>query len=105
MDNAEALRALDCLFSWAKSHPDVWADDAGPSIRGWYDNLRRFITDPGYVRVPVDKLRKLNGLVDVVEGANGAICHGTWRDDRGFRLKDTAEWASYYSATKETPNG
>jgi len=34
----------------------------------------------------------------IVEGIQGAMDHGTWRDDRGQRLKDTAQWVDFYTA-------
>lgn len=37
-------------------------------------------------------------LIEIVEGINGAMNHGTWRDDHGNRLKDTPEWVAFYNA-------
>jgi hypothetical protein len=41
-----------------------------------------------------------NALSQIVEGVKGAMEHGTWRDDRGVRLKDTNEWVSFYVTFK-----
>jgi hypothetical protein len=35
-------------------------------------------------------------LISIVEGINGAMNHGTWRDDKRMRLKDTPEWVQFY---------
>lgn len=40
-------------------------------------------------------------LLVIVEGINGAMNHGTWRDERGVRLKDTPEWVAFYNAVKK----
>lgn len=37
-------------------------------------------------------------LVKIVEGIDGAMNHGTWRDELGMRLKDTPEWVALYVA-------
>ena len=38
------------------------------------------------------------GLKRIVEEIDGAMSHGTWRDERGVRMKDTPEWVSAYVA-------
>lgn len=38
------------------------------------------------------------GMINIVEGVDGAMNHGTWRDERGMRLKDTPEWVALYNA-------
>ena len=38
------------------------------------------------------------GLKRIVEEIDGAMNHGTWRDEKGMRLKDTPEWVSAYAA-------
>ena len=38
-------------------------------------------------------------LIDIVEGIGG-IQHGTWRDEKGMRLKDTPAWAAFYVAVR-----
>ena len=40
----------------------------------------------------------LEALVTIVEGIDGAMNHGTWRDDKGMRLKDTPQWVALYVA-------
>lgn len=47
------------------------------------------------VQALVDALR---GLRRIVEGIDGAMAHGTWRDDIGIRFKDTPEWVEAYNA-------
>jgi len=37
------------------------------------------------------------GMVSIVEGIDGVMNHGVWRDERGMRLKDTPEWVSLYN--------
>ena len=39
-------------------------------------------------------------LLRIVEEIEGAMKHGTWRDEKGGRLKDTPEWVSFYNAAK-----
>lgn len=49
-----------------------------------------------------ERERELEGaaddLVGVVERIEGAVRHGTWRNESGERLKDTPEWARFYLA-------
>lgn len=40
----------------------------------------------------------LENLTGIVEGIDGAMNHGTWRDDNGMRLKDTPQWVAAYIA-------
>lgn len=40
----------------------------------------------------------LCGLKRIIEEIDGAMDHGTWRDDKGQRLKDTPEWVAAYIA-------
>jgi hypothetical protein len=40
----------------------------------------------------------LSGLKRIIEEIDGAMEHGTWRDDKGRRLKDTPEWVDAYNA-------
>jgi hypothetical protein len=45
--------------------------------------------------------RKLaDDLIGIVEGIDGAMNHGTWRDDHGARLKDTPQWVAFYIAAR-----
>lgn len=44
--------------------------------------------------------QKCDNLNQIVEGFQGAMEHGTWRDEKGRRLKDTKEWAEFYVAMK-----
>lgn len=43
-------------------------------------------------------LAAATGMVSIVEGIDGVMNHGVWRDERGMRLKDTPEWVSLYNA-------
>jgi hypothetical protein len=36
-------------------------------------------------------------LVRIVEGIEGAVKHGTFRAEKGMRLKDTPEWVAFYN--------
>lgn len=40
----------------------------------------------------------LIGLRSIVEGIDGAMNHGTWRDENSLRLKDTSAWVAAYLA-------
>ena len=48
--------------------------------------------------VPDDVAIAALRLSAIVEGITGAMRHGTWRDERGVRLKDTPEWVALYNA-------
>ena len=37
-------------------------------------------------------------LKEIVEGVSGAMEHGTFRAEKGMRLKDTPEWVAFYVA-------
>lgn len=56
------------------------------------------------MRREVEALRVLsfsgNALVQIVEGVQGSMEHGTWRDEKGMRLKDTNAWALFYTTFK-----
>lgn len=41
-------------------------------------------------------------LRQIVEEIDGAMNHGTWRDDHGARLKDTPEWVALYNALTQS---
>lgn len=45
-----------------------------------------------------DLINAAKSLKSIVEGIDGTMKHGTWRDDSGRRLKDTAEWVAFYNA-------
>ncbi|WPE22443.1 hypothetical protein [Shinella zoogloeoides] len=45
-----------------------------------------------------DLLNAASGMKRIVEELDGAIKHGTWRDEHGLRLKDTPEWIVFYNA-------
>lgn len=40
-----------------------------------------------------------DALISIVDGIGG-LSHGTWRDEKGVRLKDTPEWVSFYVAAR-----
>ena len=51
-----------------------------------------------------DEERKLSDdLIAIVEGIDGAMNHGTWRDDKGTRLKDTPQWVAFYISERRKP--
>jgi len=43
------------------------------------------------------------GLKRIVEEIDGAMNHGTWRDEHGMRLKDTPEWVEFYNSLAARP--
>jgi len=43
------------------------------------------------------------GLKRIVEEIDGAMKHGTWRDEHGMRLKDTPEWVAFYNSLAARP--
>ena len=48
-----------------------------------------------------DVLEAVRGMKRIVEEIDGAMNHGTWRDEHGVRLKDTPEWVALYNAIVE----
>lgn len=50
---------------------------------------------PGDVQ---DLVNAARAMKRVVEGTDGAMNHGAWRDEKGLRLKDTPEWVALYNA-------
>lgn len=56
------------------------------------------------IKEAIEALRVLqfsgNALNQIVEGVKGSMEHGTWRDEKGRRLKDTNEWALFYTTFK-----
>lgn len=40
-------------------------------------------------------------LIAIVEGIDGTMAHGVWRDQHGERLKDTAEWMDLYLSVRD----
>jgi len=57
--------------------------------------------DPTQNRVPTCLLTAGLGLKRIVEEFDGAMKHGTWRDENRMRLKDTPEWVAFYNAITE----
>ena len=44
-------------------------------------------------------LEAADRLISIVDGIGG-LSHGTWRDEKGMRIKDTPEWVSFYVAAR-----
>jgi hypothetical protein len=44
-------------------------------------------------------------LISIIEGIQGAMEHGDWRDQKGMRLKDTNEWVAFYTTLKSAIRG
>lgn len=40
-------------------------------------------------------------LIAIVEGIDGTMAHGVWRDQHGERLKDTGEWVDLYLSVRD----
>lgn len=53
------------------------------------------------IRGTCDLLSAAKGVKSIVEELTGTMTHGTWRDDRGMRLKDTPEWIALYNAVAD----
>lgn len=51
--------------------------------------------DAGVVAELVEAAKALKAIVEEIRGA---MEHGTWRDGKGQRLKDTPEWVAFYNA-------
>lgn len=51
-------------------------------------------------RAEKEVINAANWLNEMVEGISGAIEHGTWRDEKGRRLKDTPQWVQFYVSLK-----
>ncbi len=94
-------------------HP---ASDTCPLDNMWFPerlvaawNRRRDLTPTLSAAMQLPEVKALvetmAGLKRIVEEIDGAMNHGTWRDEKGMRLKDTPEWVSAYvalAAIKET---
>jgi len=65
------------------------------------DEAERVETIPLYCAGPDGLLEAAKGLKRIVEEIDGTMNHGTWRDDKGVRLKDTPEWVALYLAISE----
>lgn len=50
-------------------------------------------------------MTEAENLIQIIEGLKGSMEHGTWRDDKGMRLKDTKEWIEFYLATRRSGYG
>ena len=48
--------------------------------------------------VVAELVEAAKGLKAIVEEIRGAMEHGTWRDEKGQRLKDTPEWVTIHNA-------
>ncbi|WP_421580867.1 hypothetical protein [Shinella sp. M31] len=59
------------------------------------------MTKPVTLSGSCDLLSAAKGIKSIVEELNGSMTHGTWRDDRGMRLKDTPEWIALYNAVAD----
>jgi hypothetical protein len=83
--------------------------DAGDGKRyEWWDGLANELTELQALRSSIkevqgeavsDELHEAAlGMKRIVEEIDGAMKHGTWRDEKGMRLKDTPEWVRLYNA-------
>ena len=66
MDNAEALRALEILADMAHMEAEEYAKAGGGGrVESLQAIIRAHLTDPGYVRVPVEPTEEmLNAAID-----------------------------------------
>jgi Lar family restriction alleviation protein len=67
------------------------APDAAPT------SLQKVQTTPD-AGVVAELVEAAKGLKGIVEEIRGVMEHGTWRDEKGQRLKDTPEWVTLYNA-------
>jgi hypothetical protein len=118
---AQAWKRANYLITWWKSRGQFEVVASYPGYQGeaigagFYptieaakaaaqaDYAARILAALDVQPAPVDP--KVAALVDaakgvkaIIEGIQGAMEHGTWRDDRGNRLKDTAQWVAFYIA-------
>lgn len=94
-DLVERLRRTEEGEGWqGNCRPVALVNPDGPEAASELERMRR----------EVEALRVLsfsgNALVQIVEGVQGSMEHGTWRDEKGMRLKDTNAWALFYTTFK-----
>lgn len=98
-----------------------WGDDTGPPEGEAQANARRIARVPQIEQWVIDLTTQLAAseaarvaaearaedaeliaaslaLKEIVEGVSGAMDHGTFRAEKGMRLKDTPEWVAFYVA-------
>ena len=51
-------------------------------------------------KLTADLVRAAEDLIELVEGIDGTMKHGTWCDEKGQRLKDTDPWVRLYVASR-----
>lgn len=95
------LQAGDAEVTWCQHSQD---DEDVPYVRAdFYAASLARITDLearlAAAEAGEDALAAaLMGLRSIVEGIDGAMNHGTWRDENSLRLKDTSAWIAAYLA-------
>lgn len=90
---------LDDDFGFAytriKRVAEIWRDQ-GCVVTPLYTHPAP--TPPATSGADLDALVEVgSGLRRIVEEIDGAMNHGTWRDEHGMRLKDTPEWVEFYN--------
>ena len=79
--------------------PDVFAETyteatGEPALTPPADRLAVVLAMPEVAAL----VEAASGMKAIVEEIRGAMEHGSWRDDKGMRLKDTPEWVALYAA-------
>lgn len=90
MDKANALRALEILADMAHMEAEEYAKAGGGGrVESLHSIIRTHLTDPGYVRVPVEPTAEM-----IRKG------QGQWSGESMVEIYK----AMLAAATKETPN-
>lgn len=99
------------LVPWLVEAFRLGADRAAPEGQGYFGPMgiphwSSALTPPP--AAPTDNAALVEaalGMKRIVEEIDGVMKHGTWRDERGKRLKDTPEWVAFYNAlaSREPP--
>lgn len=89
------LNAIEAALAALRAELDKWMERCGRERA--FASSHRIRAEAAEAKV--EKLRGAgDGLHSIVEGIQGAMQHGTWRDEKGQRLKDTPEWVAFYNA-------
>lgn len=94
--------AIDAAWDYVGPSLVTMNDEKGPAgvwstgYRAGWDAAARATDGAVIGAIPVQEAAK--SLKRIVEEIDGAMNHGTWRDERGMRLKDTPEWVALYNA-------
>jgi hypothetical protein len=92
---ASEIARLSAELAKAQADRDDW-EKAAHERSAWLADASVMVDERTAERNALAKAGR--ALVGVVEGIQGAMEHGTFRAEKGMRLKDTPEWVAFYVA-------